>query len=80
MRSAACRRAIDLWIGDADAEEYPDTLRAMARDALAARQDDEFHWRLLRLADLADTAWLALEARIRSDTEDQIGAERYWRT
>ena len=33
VRSAACRRAIDLWLGDRDAQEYPDTLRAMVRDA-----------------------------------------------
>jgi len=80
VRSAACRRAIDLWTGDADAHEYPDPLRAMVRDALAARQDDEFHRRLLRLAHLTDAAWLALEGRVRSENEDQTGAERYWRT
>lgn len=80
VRSATCRRAIDLWLGDSDAQEYPDTLRAMVRDALAAAQDDEFHRRLLRLASVTDAAWLALEARVRSDTKDQAGAERYWRT
>jgi hypothetical protein len=80
VRSAACRRAIDLWTGDADAQEYPDPLRAMVRDALGARQDDEFHRRLLRLAHLTDAAWLALEGRVRSENEDQSGAERYWRT
>jgi tetratricopeptide (TPR) repeat protein len=80
VRSAACQRAIDLWMGDAEAQEYPGPLRAMVRDALAARQEDEFHWRLLRLADLADTTWLALEARLRSANENQAGAERYWRT
>jgi hypothetical protein len=79
VRSAACRQAIDLWLGDSDAQEYPGTLRDMVRDALAARQDDEFHWRLLRLVNLADAPWLALEARIHSDTNDQAGAERYWR-
>lgn len=80
LRSAACGRAIDLWTGDPGAQESPETLRAMVRDALAAAQDDEFHQRLLRFASLADTAWLALEARIRSDTYEQICAERYWRT
>jgi hypothetical protein len=80
LRSAACRRAVDLWKGDSDAKEYPDPLRAMVRDALNADQDDEFHRWLLRVADTTDAAWLAAEAGICSDNEDQAGAERYWRT
>jgi hypothetical protein len=80
LRSAACRRAVDLWKGDSDAKEYPDPLRAMVRDALNAEQDDEFHRWLLRVADTTDAAWLATEAGICSDNEDQAGAERYWRT
>ncbi|MGH3226378.1 MAG: hypothetical protein ACRDPY_48170, partial [Streptosporangiaceae bacterium] len=80
VRAAACRRAVDLWKADSYAEEYPDALRAMVRDALAAGQDDEFHRWLLRIADMTDAAWLAVGARVRSDTEDQAGAERYWRT
>ena len=80
LRSAACRRAVDLWQGDSDAKEYPDPLRAMVRDALNAEQDDEFHRWLLRVADTTDAAWLATEAGICSDNEDQAGAERYWRT
>ena len=79
-RCVGCVRPGDRSVdGDADSQEYPGTLRAILH-ALAARQDDEFHWRLLRLADVADTTWLALEARPRSVNEDQAGAERYGAT
>lgn len=80
VRSGAYQRAVDLWMQDAASPEYPEELRALVREALAVPQADDFHRKLLRLADHQDTGWLAGDATIRSENPAQAGAERYRRT
>lgn len=80
VRSGAFQRAVDLWLQDAESLEYPELLRSIVREALALPQPDEFHRKLLRLANYQDTAWLAGDATVRSEGPAQAGAERYWRT
>jgi hypothetical protein len=80
VRSGAFQRAIDLWMQDAESPDYPEALRPLVREALALPQSDEFHLKLLRLADMQDTAWLAGDATVRSDGAEQAEAARYRRT
>jgi hypothetical protein len=80
VRSGAFQRAVDLWLQDAASPEYPGILRSLVREALTLPQPDEFHRKLLRLADGQDTAWLAEDATIRSEGQAQADAERYRRT
>lgn len=80
VRAGAFQRAVDLWMQDGESPEYPDMLRSLVRDALALPQSDEFHGKLLQLAEGQDTAWLAGDAAIRCEGPRQADAERYRRT
>ncbi|WP_300608290.1 hypothetical protein [Trebonia sp.] len=80
VRSGAFQRAVDLWMQDAESPQYPEALRSLVREALALPQPDEFHRKLLRLACIQDTAWLAGDAIVRSEGSGQVDAARYRRT
>jgi hypothetical protein len=80
VRQGAVSRAIGLWLGDKEVQDYPAPLAQIVREALATPQvDDDFHETLVVVSAIHDKQWLA-GATLRAANNAQAEALRYFVT
>ncbi|MBB5873176.1 hypothetical protein F4553_006610 [Allocatelliglobosispora scoriae] len=78
VRQGAVSRAITVWLEDSEAQDYPDALAEIVREALATPQaDDDFHNSILTISAIHDRQWLAGAAPAAANA-GQAAAIRYF--